>query len=111
MELELLLILCWTGICGLRIIEPLITRAAVAAAAGWEQVGYYRTRDPERLSRSELRLLPWLTGVPNEVPLYRFTAAPTIEGEEWGYRINDSAPWITPTSADIENHARLFRDE
>ena len=104
MELELLLLLCWAGICGLRIIEPLVTRAAAAATNGWEQVGIYRTRDPERLSRSELRLLPWITGVPNEVPLYR-------AAEEWGYRVTDTAPWISPTPADVEKHGILFRDE
>jgi hypothetical protein len=65
----------------------------------WVEVGYYATRDTERLSRMELRLLPYLTGVPNVVPLYKHRHSDT-----WAYRVRDG-PWINPTPDDIHRYA------
>lgn len=65
----------------------------------WIEVGYYTTRDVERLSRTELRLLPYLTGVPNVVPLYKHRNSDT-----WAYRVRDG-PWINPTPDDIHSYA------
>ena len=66
----------------------------------WDEIGYYSTRDVERLSRTELRLLPYLTGVPNAVPLYRHRRARDL----WAYRIRDG-PWINPDLDDIHRYA------
>lgn len=66
----------------------------------WIEIGYYATRDTERLSRIELRLLPLLTGVPNAVPLYRHRSTPDL----WAYRVRDG-PWINPTPDDVAQYA------
>lgn len=66
----------------------------------WIEIGYYAIRDTELLSRMELRLLPYLTGIPNIVPLYRHRNSPDL----WGYRTRDG-PWINPSLDDIHNYA------
>ncbi len=65
----------------------------------WIELGYYRTRDLERLSRTERWLLPYLTGVPNIVPLYKHRHC-----DMWAYRIR-GGPWINPTPDDLVQYA------
>jgi hypothetical protein len=65
----------------------------------WIKIGYYATRDTEHLSRIELSLLPYLTGVPNVVPLYKHRHSDT-----WSYRVRDG-PWINPTPDEIHCYA------
>ena len=66
----------------------------------WNEIGYYATRNMEHLSRTELRLLPYLTGVPKMVPLYRHRHARDL----WAYRIRDG-PWINPSLDDVHRYA------
>jgi hypothetical protein len=66
----------------------------------WDEIGYYAIRDMEHLSRMERRLLPYLTGVPNLVPLYQHRADPTV----CAYRVR-SGPWINPTPEDVTRYA------
>ena len=66
----------------------------------WNEIGYYATRDVERLSRTEIWLLPYLTGVPNAVPLYQHRTALDL----WAYRVRDG-PWINPTPDDVYRYA------
>ena len=65
----------------------------------WDEVGYYKTRNLEHISRIERRFLPYITGVPNIVPLYYHRRA-----ETWAYRIRNG-PWISPTPEDIHQYA------
>lgn len=66
----------------------------------WDEIGYYALRDMEQLSRMERRLLPYLTGVPNMVPLYQHRTDRTV----CAYRVH-VGPWINPTPEDVARYA------
>lgn len=71
----------------------------------WQRIGIFLTRDPERHSRLERNLLPRLTGIPNEVPLYQHRRIPTL----FAYRIHEG-PWINPTPEEVERYLKPPRD-